>query len=160
MKMRGIPKTRYTVECYDVEGNLKWTESFDNIVVDEGLNLLLDNSFTAPAGAVTWFVGLKDTGTVAAGDTLASHAGWVEMNPYAGNRPAYVPNGAASAGAISNSGSKAVFTINSGTTVYGAFLASVNTGTSGQLYGAGDFGAPRAVLVSDSLRVQIDPSVA
>lgn len=153
-------KTRYIIECVKPDGSVRWREEFENMVVDEGLNALLDNTFTAPAGGATWFVGLKGIGSVSAGDTLASHAGWLEINPYSGNRPAWTANGAASGGAMSNSSSKAVFTITSGTTVYGAFMASVNTGTSGQLYGAGDFGSPRAVLVSDSLRVQIDPSIA
>lgn len=151
-------RTRYIAECIKPDGSLRWREEFHNQVVTEGLNLLLDNTFTAPAAGVTWYVGLKGTGSVADGDTLASHAGWAEINPYTGNRPAYVPDGAAAAGAITNNASKAAFTITADTTVYGAFMADVNSGTSGALYGAGDFNSPRAVLISDILRVRIDPT--
>ena len=80
-----------------------------------------------------------------AGDTLGAHAGWTEINPYTGNRPAWTKNGAANNGAMSNSSSKAVFSINANLTVYGAFLCSVNSGNSGKLYGAGEFSASRAV---------------
>jgi hypothetical protein len=154
------PKTRYTIECIKPDGSLRWKDTIDNIVVTEGLNALLDNTFTAVPADVDWFVGLKGIGTVSAGDTMASHAGWLEITPYAGARPAYTPNAAAADGAISNSGAKAVFTINTGATVYGAFMTSDDTGTAGLLYGVGDFASPRAVLAADSLRVQIDPSVA
>jgi hypothetical protein len=153
-------RTRYTVECIKPDGSLRWRESFYNIVVDEGLNTLLDNTFTAPPADVAWYVGLKGTGAVSASDVMASHGAWNEINPYAGDRATYTPNGAASGGAISNSGAKAVFTINTGATVFGAFMTSDPNGNAGLLYGAGDFASPRAVLAADSLRVQIDPSVA
>lgn len=156
-------ENHWIVECLDKDGNLKWREEFDNLVTTVGLNALLDNSFNAAAGSVNWYVGLV-TGpgsgtTYAAGDTLASHVGWTEANPYTGNRPAWTKNGAAAGGAMSNSSSKASFAITSGATIAGAFLASVNTGTSGTLYGEGDFSADRAVVNGDTLNVQIDLSV-
>jgi len=40
-------------------------------------------------------------------------------------------------------------------TVYGAFMASVNTGTTGTLLGAGDFGVARAVEIADTLSVTV-----
>lgn len=45
----------------------KWEHEFDNLVVDEGRNLLLGNSFDAAAGSVAWHIGLigAATGTVA-----------------------------------------------------------------------------------------------
>lgn len=159
-----LARSRYVVECFDKDGRLRWREEFDNLVTTAGLNALLDNTFTAAASGVNWYVGLV-TGpgsgtTFAAGDTLASHAGWTEATPYSGNRPAWTRNGAASGGAMSNSSSKASFAITANATIAGAFLCSVNTGTSGILYGEGDFAADRAVLIGDTLNVQIDPSVA
>jgi hypothetical protein len=150
---------RWIVECRDGNGNLKWKEDYHNLVVTVGRNALLDNTFNAAAGSVAWYVGLKGTGTPAAADTLASHATWSEVNPYSGNRPAWTKNAAASAGAMSNSSSKASFTINADLSVYGAFLASAASGTSGTLFGAGDFTAPRAVISGDSLSVQVDLSI-
>jgi hypothetical protein len=62
---------------------------------------------------------------------------------------------------MSNSSSKAVFSINGTSTIYGAGLSSNNTksGTTGLLYGAGDFSASRAVENGDSLSVQGDLSI-
>lgn len=159
MKMRN----RYTIECIDKDGNLKWRETFFNLVTTLGLNALLDNSFNAAAGSVAWYVGLKGTGSMAAGDTMGSHAGWSEITPYSdANRPAWTKNAAASAGAMSNSSSKASFTINATATVYGAFLTSNNTkgGTTGTLFGGGDFSASRGVAAGDTLNVQVDLSVS
>lgn len=152
----------YTVECFDHAGLLKWIEEFDNLVVTEGRNTLLGNTFDAVAAAVTWFVGLKEAGAAAAGDTMASHAGWAESVPYSNaTRPAWTKNGAPSAGAMSNSASKAVFTIDATATVAGAFLSnnSTKSGTTGLLYGAGDFASARAVESGDTLNVQVDLSV-
>ncbi len=154
--------TRYRVECFDSEGKLKWVESFENLVTTLGLNALLDNTFSAPAAAVTWFVGLKGTGALAAGDTMASHAGWSELTPYSdATRPAWTKDGAASGGAMSNSASKASFSINASATVVGAFMVDDSTkgGTTGTLYGGGDFSASRSVVNGDTLNVQADPSI-
>ena len=157
-------ENHWIIECLDKDGKLKWKEEFDNLVTTEGLNALLNNSFNAAAGSVAWYVGLV-TGpgsgtTFAAGDTLASHAGWTEANPYSGNRPAWTKNGAASGGAMSNSSSKASFAITGSATIAGAFLASVNTGTTGILYGEGDFSADRSVINGDTLNVQVDLSAS
>lgn len=153
--------TNYIVECFDKDGKLKWREEFNNLVVTEGLNALLNNSFNAAAGSVTWYVGLKNTGTPQAADVMNSHASWTENTTYSnGTRPGWTKNGAASGGAMSNSSSKASFSINGTTTIYGAFLTSDNTkgGTTGTLYGAGDFSGSRSVISGDTLNVQVDLS--
>lgn len=124
-------------------GAHKWHETWENIVVNQGLNDLLDVTLSGATQDTTWFVGLTDgTPTVAAADTLASHGGWVEVTAYdETNRVAWVDAGASSQ-SITNSASPADFTINAnGTDVGGAFLAGVNTGTSGRLYAAGAFTA-------------------
>lgn len=163
--------TRYDVECWDnwirdAKGNLlrrrakpvlRWTDSFWNIVVTVGLNKLLDATFKTGLTSPAWYVGLKGTGTMLAADTMASHAGWAEIVPYSDStRPAFTP-GSISAGAVDNSASKAVFNINSGSTVYGCFLVDNNTksGTTGTLYGGGDFGSSRAVINGDTLNVTV-----
>jgi len=141
---------------------LEWQDGFENLVVTEGRNLLLDNSFNAAASSVNWYVGLKGSGTPAAGDTMASHSTWSEITPYSNStRPQWVKNGAASSGSMSNSSSKASFSINATSTVYGAFMTSDNTkgGTTGKLYGAGDFATSRSVISGDTLNVQVDLSV-
>lgn len=154
--------TRYRVECFDALGQLKWVDGFENLVVTTGRDALLNNTFNAAAGAVTWFVGLKNTGAPVAADTMASHASWTENTTYSNaTRPAWTKNGASSAGLMSNSSAKAAFTINGTTTIFGAFLTDNSTkgGTTGVLYGAGDFATSRAVESGDTLNVTVEPSV-
>jgi hypothetical protein len=144
---RILPKlpdlVRKEVERLLSGGAHKWHEAWENIVVNQGLNDLLDVTLSGATQDTTWFVGLTSaTPTVAAGDTLASHAGWTEVTAYdETNRVAWVDAGASSQ-SITNSASPAAFTINAnGTDVGGAFLAGVNTGTGGRLYAAGAFTA-------------------
>lgn len=154
--------THYLVECREKHGKLKWTEEIDNLVVTAGLNKLLDATFKAGLTTPAWYVGLKGTGAVAAGDTMGSHAGWSEIVPYSdANRPTFTP-GTIAAGSVDNSASKAVFNINASSTVYGCFMAdnSTKSGTSGTLYGAGDFSASRAVVSGDTLNVTVTVSAA
>ena len=92
-------------------------------------------------------------------DTMASHAPWAEITPYSGNRPAFTP-GSIAAGSVDNSGSKAVFTINAGATIYGAFLNDAASGTAGILLGMGPFAASRSVLSGDTLNVTITCSLS
>lgn len=165
-KLRGHMAVRvrhiYRVVCLDAAGNIKWTEEFGNIVVTAGLNKYLDATLKTGLASPAWYVGLKGTGSVVAGDTMTSHAGWSEIVPYSNaNRPTWTP-GAISAGSVDNSGAVAAFTINSGTTVYGCFLADNNTksGSTGNLLGGGDFGASRAVLSGDTLNVTITCSLS
>lgn len=78
------------------------------------------------------------------------------------NRPTWTKNGAPGGGAMSNSSSKAAFTINGTTRIFGAFLTNNNTkgGTTGKLYGGGLFSTgSRAVQSGDTLNVQADLSV-
>lgn len=149
---------KYHVECFAPDGTLKWQDEIDNLVVTEGRNKYLDATLKTGLASPAWYVGLKGTGTVVAGDTLASHSGWSEINPYSGNRPAWTA-GTVSSGSVDNSSSKASFAITSSTTVYGCFLASANTGTSGTLLGAGDFGTAKAVDNGDTLQVTVTCSM-
>lgn len=145
----------WDVECRDKDGNLKWRDTIENIVVNQGLNDLLDVMLSGATQDTTWFVGLTDgTPTVNAADTLASHAGWVEITDYdETNRVAFVDAGASSQ-SLSNAASPAVFTINASVTVGGAFLAGVNTGTSGRLFAAGAFtGGDKSLGDNDVLTV-------
>lgn len=123
----------------------KWKDTIDNIVVNAGLNHILDVVLSAATQVTAWYIGLLSaTPTVAAGDTMASHAGWTEVTAYdEANRQAFTEAGASSQ-SLSNTASPAVFTISTnGTQIGGAFLTSNNTkgGTTGTLYAAGAFTA-------------------
>jgi hypothetical protein len=147
----------YHVECFDKDGNLKWEETVKNTVVNAGLNDLLTQYFKGSSYSAVFYVGLKDSGTIAAGDTMASHAGWTEDTNYSnGSRPALTLGSVASQ-SVDNSASKAVFNISGTTTIYGAFVTTNSTkgGTTGTLYGAADFSASRSVLNGDTLNVTI-----
>jgi hypothetical protein len=149
--------TRYEVECYDKAGNLKWADSFENLVVDAGLDDLLDKYFKGSTYTAAHYVGLKLTGTVAAADTMASHAGWAESSAYSdATRPA-LTLGSVSSQSVDNSGSKAVFNIDDTATITGCFLTTNNTkgGSTGTLYGGGDFSASKAVSDGDTLNVTL-----
>jgi len=149
-------------KCYDKDGNLKWEDKAHNLVVNEGLQDMNDKYFSGSAYTAAWYLGLI-TGpgastTIAAGDTLATHAGWTENTDYSGNRKAVTFGAAtlADPSVINNSGSPSQFAITGTTTIAGAFLASVATGTSGILFSASDFQSPgdRAVVNGDTLNVQ------
>lgn len=136
-------------------GKILWRDEIRNLIPDAAKNDLLAAYLAAGTQRTTWYMGLKGTGAAVAGDTSASHAGWSEITPYSqATRPAWTPGSVASK-SVDNSASKAVFTINAGATVYGAFLISVSTkgGTTGILYSAGDFGSSRAVLSGDELDI-------
>lgn len=151
----------YRVECWRA-GALIWVEEVPNLVVNAGLDDLLDKYFKGSTYSAAHYVGLKGTGIVAAGDTMASHAGWSEIADYdEATRPAYTP-GTVSGQSVSNTASAAEFTINATVTVDGAFLTTdaTKSGTTGTLYGAVDFAAPRSVIDNDVLRVTITATTA
>jgi len=147
-------RTKYVVECFGPDGKLKWIDGFENLVVTAGLNKIITSCFKDGLAAPAWYVGLKDTGTPDAADTMASHATWAWIDNYTGDRQAFTP-GSVSGGSVDNSASKAVFPITGDDTIYGAGLCDSATGDTGVLYGVGDFTSPRAVLTGDTLNVQI-----
>jgi hypothetical protein len=149
------PAFSFKLSCFDKDGNLKWEEECHNTVVTVGKTDIIDKYFKGAAYTAAWYLGLKGVGAIVAGDTLASHAGWSEVTPYAGNRPAIV-FGVTAAG--SNTATAVSYSINATQTVAGAFIASVASGTAGTLYSASDFAASRSVVSGDVLNVT--PTVA
>lgn len=146
-------KNIWTVTCLDANGNEKWSETKKNLITTEGLNHILNTQFHAGTQVSTWYIGLKGTGTVAAADTLGSHAGWSEVTDYSGNRKEWT-EGSASSGSMTNT-SSVDFSITGTATIAGAFLSSVATGTAGTLYGVVDFASSRSVLSGDTLQVTV-----
>lgn len=136
-----------------------WVDQFHNLVVTVGLNDLLDKRFKASGYTAADYVGLTTaTPTFAAGDTMASHAGWTETGTYSqATRPA-LTLGTVASGSVDNSASKATFSINGTVTVGGAFVNTVSTksGSTGTLYGGGALAeGNRALVNGDSLAVQV-----
>ncbi|CAB4122802.1 hypothetical protein UFOVP32_71 [uncultured Caudovirales phage] len=157
MAEQAIATGRYTVECRDAQGDLKWSEDIENIVVTEGKNLALD-VFLGGSAAPAWYLGLVNgatTPTFAAADTMASHAGWTESAAYAAaTRPAPTWSAAATG---SKSTTTVSYAINATATIAGVFLAtnSTKSGTTGTLYSAGAFttGGTKTVGDGDTLNV-------
>lgn len=153
----------FAIRCHDESGNLKWEAESRNLVVNVGLKDMNDKYFTGASYTAAWFIGVYGAGASnnpAAGDTAASHAGWVEVTAYSNaTRPAatFAAASTADPSVITNSASPASFSINGTTTVGGAFLISNNTkgGTTGVLFSAADFASPgdRAVVNGDTLTV-------
>ena len=141
----------FSLECYDKNGKLKWKDTFSNLVVNQGLQEALDVLFSSKAQIATWFLGLTDGNpTVAAADTLASHAGWIEETGYTGDRQEWVE--VRSGQSMTNSASVAVFPITGTATIGGGFLAAAATGTSAVLFSAGALsGGDRSVVNLDTL---------
>jgi hypothetical protein len=160
----------YSMQCFDKDGNLKWEAQCPNLVVNVGLQDMNAKYFTGSAYTAAWYIGLYGAGasnTPAAGDTMASHAGWTEVVPYSqSTRPQCVfgtPT-TANPSVATNSASPAVYSINATATVGGAFLVSNSTksGSTGTLYSASDFTAPgdRSVVSGDTLNVTYTLSLA
>lgn len=141
------------------DGKVIWEEKFPNVVTNGGRDDVLNKYFRGSAYTQTVRMGLKGTGSAAAADTQASHAGWSEVGlanapAYTGNRPSITFN-AASSQQVTHTAQSFVFT--SGGTVAGCFLnnggSATKDDTTGTLYSAGDFSSSRAVLSGDTLNV-------
>jgi hypothetical protein len=157
----------YSIECHDKDGNLKWTDQSKNLVVNVGLQYMAGVALTSTSQSTTWYIGLYGAGasnTPAATDTLAIHAGWTEITPYTGNRVTAVFAAATNANpsVVTNTASKASFSINATATVGGAFLCNAASGTTGILFSAADFASPgdRSVVSGDVLSVTYTFSLA
>jgi hypothetical protein len=151
----------FTVTCIGPDGVEKWSDTFHNLVVNEGLQDMNTKYFKGVSYSAAWFLGLV-TGpgagnTYAAGNTLASHVGWTENTAYTGTRPAVSFGTATTAdpSVISNAAAPVAFAITSNAqTIAGALLCSVASGTSGVLFSVGNFtGGDKFVDSGDTLNV-------
>lgn len=150
-------------ECFDSEGNLKWSQDIPNLVVNVGLQDMNTQYFKGSSYTAAWYIGLYGAGASnapAAGDTSASHAGWTEVTAYSQATRVAVTFGTATTAdpsVISNSASPCAYSINGTTTVGGAFLISNSTkgGTTGILFSASDNQSPgdRSVINGDTVNV-------
>jgi hypothetical protein len=126
-----------------------------NLVVNEGLDALLNIMFAGSTQIGTWYLGVFEgnytpVATVTAATITAAST---ESTAYdETTRQAYVEAAAASQ-SITNSANKATFTFNATKTIYGAFLASssVKSGTTGTLFSAARFSTSKSVVDDDQL---------
>lgn len=153
-------KNTYTFTAYDSKGNVKWTVTEPNLVVNVGLDEILTQFYKGSGYTASFFVGLTDgTPTIAAGDTMSSHAGWVEVTAYSEGTRQTLTLGSVSSQSVDNSASKATFSINANsTTVGGGFIVTNNTkgGSSGVLIGVAAFSVgDKSLDNGDTLEVTV-----
>jgi hypothetical protein len=153
----------YVAECFDAQGNLKWSDKIENLTTNVGRQNLL-NSYFANTGGGAIVMGLKGTGSADYTDTQASHAGWLEVGAvnapaYSGTRKTPTFSSATSANpSVLNTASAVVFSMTSSGTVAGAFVniggSSTVDSTTGVLFSAGDFTAgSKTVTSGDTINV-------
>lgn len=162
----------FTVECIGADGKVKWSEDFDNLVTTVGKNLALDTFLAGSGYTVTGpYMGLINgsAGSAAVGDTMASHAAWLEVG--GANAPTYSGTRKTVSWSSASGGSKATsaaasFAITSAGTVGGCFLvfgagaSSTIDNTGGTLYSAGAFsGGSKTVANGDTLNVTYTASL-
>lgn len=156
---------RYFVQCIAADGTVRWEDEIENLVTTVGKNDALDKYLSGSAYTAAWYIGLigstSYTSGVVAGDTAASHGGWVEATGYSQASRPTAAFSSASAGTKSLSAALS-FSINADTTIKGSFLMSVATkgGTTGMLYSAGLFtGGDKVVQNGDTLNVSYSASL-
>lgn len=165
MRLARVLGTHFHIVARDPQGHLKWEDEFENLVVNVGLDDSLDKHLKGSAYTAVWYVGLTDgTPTVVAGDTMASHAGWVEVTAYDEAVRQTLVLGAVSGQSVDNTASKAVFTISANdTTIGGAFVTTTSDkgGATGILYGGGAFSAGDKTLDdNDTLTITVTCTAA
>jgi hypothetical protein len=164
----------YQVECRDANGNLKWTDSFPNLVNQGGKELLL-NTFLRTSGTYTTtgpYLGLISGASPTFGtgtDTMTSHSGWTEFTAYTVTGSAVrgtavfataTSTGSTPSNVTTSTAAAITYTITgSGGTVGGCFLctgtgASSTLGnTGGTLYSAGAFSVAKVTTAGDTVSV-------
>lgn len=151
-----------------VRDHRRWIKDIDyveNLVTTVGLNKYLDATLKTGLASPAWYCLLTDgTPTVAAGDTMASHAGWTEVTAYDEATREVWTSGTIAAGSVDNSGSPAQFTIDTnGTTTGGVGLCDNSTkgGSTGVLLAVGAFTAGDKLLDdNDTLDVTLTATQA
>ncbi len=115
---------------------------FPNLIVNVGRTYISGSALIAVSPVTSFYLGImSSTPTIAASDTMASHAGWTELTGYSNaTRPTWVGVAGGTAGSLTNTASPGSFSINAGSqTLGGAFLTTSNTkgGSTGTLIAAG-----------------------
>jgi hypothetical protein len=123
---------RYKVECFDRHGNLKWADHIDNVVVDVGVNDVLDKYYKGSSYTAAHYVGLigANAGTVAITSGAAAITGSGTSFQAADVGSDLIIAGAGASGAdlsttlsARSSTTAATSAANAGTTVSGAAYA-------------------------------------
>lgn len=130
-------------------------EEIHNLVVDQGLNAMLDIMFHGSTQINPWYLGVFEGNYTPVAGVLASNIATnaTECTAYDETTRQEYTEAAAASKVTTNSAAKATFTFNATKTIYGAFLISDSTkgGTSGTLFSAARFGSAKSVVSTDQL---------
>jgi hypothetical protein len=164
----------YEARYYE-DGELIWSESYDNLVTDAGAKDILDKYFGGSGYTAAHYLGLISsvsyTSAPVAGDTMASHPTWTEAGGT--NAPTFSqtarPSIGWSAATGSGAGSRtkamsaaASFNFTGAGTVKGSLVTTSSTkdGTAGTLVSAGLFsGGDQVVSNGGTLTVSYQLSI-
>jgi len=164
---------QYHVECRDKDGNLKWEESFPNLVNAVGKQLMLDTLLKGSAYTVVGpYLGLISGASPTFGtgsDTMTSHGGWTEFINYTVGGSAVrgtavfasaTSTGSTPSNVTTSAATPITYTITgAGGTVGGCFLvtgsgaSSTQSNTGGTLYSAGAFTTAKVTTAGDTVSV-------
>jgi hypothetical protein len=132
-----------------------------NVNTNEGLNHLLNVAFNSATQITSWYMGLFENDYTPLVTNTYADPGFTESEAYdEAARVAYV-DATASAKIMTNSASKATFTISTTKTIYGAFLCGggtdaatwKNTAGGGTLFASSKFATAKEVVDDDILMV-------
>jgi hypothetical protein len=158
---------RFLEQARELPHQIVWEDTIHNTVCTAGKNLALDTFLAGSSYTVVGpYIGLISStsySAIAAGDTQASHSGWLEAGN--ANAPTYTSPRKTAAWSAASAGSKALssnasFAITGSGTVKGAFMiygsGALTTidNTAGTLLSAGLFtGGDKVVANLDTLNV-------
>ena len=173
---------QYTAQCFGPDGQLKWEETFDNLVTDEGKKFLLDQALAGVTNTLYRmfvFTGGTPASTGTYGGPLVTEATSAIVNSATRNSITWVAASGAGSVTKGNTGTPAVFTIGAYVTVAvsitgAAVVAAANnasistvyntadqtTTNGGKLYSAGTFTAAKSVTAGDVLNVTYTTSLS
>lgn len=167
------------VVCHDKDGNFKWEESFPNLVVAAGKELMLDTLLRTSGTYTTVgpFLGLTNQSlTPAATDTMTTLITSLSAeftNYTVGGSPvrgtavfaAATSTGSTPSNVTSSTATAITYTITGGGgTVYGCFLVtgtgavSTQSDTNGVLYSEGNFSTAKVTTAGDTVSVTYSTS--
>ena len=154
----------YHLECHGPDGVTLWEEDIKNVSCNIGANLILNSAFAASSltttGPFMMLISSASFSAVAAADTMASHAGWLEAGnanapTYTAPRPTVSFN-AASSRTIASSGTITFAITGTGTIqgigmTMGSGAVSTIDNTSGTLVSAGTLAAAQPVINTNTV---------
>ena len=149
----------------DVAGKVRDTFECTNLVVDEGINEVLNRTFNGASNAGSEYIGIHST-------NLSPSANWnyasigttiTEVVAYdEAARPEWITNSATDK-SVTNAG-VAEFSVNAQSTVWGGFIVTNSTkqptGSTGIMFAALNFASSKTVEAGEKIQIQYTISMS